>query len=140
MATGEGLPTWDDVQALTKERMLYAGAKIPGGLVYYHATEAGCAAAKLSHEEYIALSMAIRESIGFEYPIKPLPFAGIENQGPSYHGGEPPPAPFAPPNAVQAPNCHVEAEPRDRTVHCPPGRIGYIPPDSAGEGPLGYEE
>ncbi len=55
IATGESEDTYSDIRQLVADGFMKEGAKIPGGLTYYHATDAGVAAARLEYEECAAL-------------------------------------------------------------------------------------
>ncbi len=61
LPSGEGEDTYKDVRSLILAGFMTAGAKIPGGLTYFHATDAGIAAAKLAFEEFRSLFDAVRD-------------------------------------------------------------------------------
>ncbi len=59
LATGPDEDTFGDVQALESAGFMAKGARIPGGLTYYHASDAGIAAAKLDFDDFQHLFTAI---------------------------------------------------------------------------------
>lgn len=73
LATGPGEDTYDPATGLCNGGYMVKGHPIPGGLTYYHVTEAGIAAAKLAYEEFIAIAKALAESWSTVAPTPPPP-------------------------------------------------------------------
>lgn len=83
VVSGDGKTTFADVQDLVKAGYLYAGARVPGGLTYYHATEAGIAVAKLTHADFLAIQAAILSDYtkAAGSPVNPMEFPMPEDDG-----------------------------------------------------------
>ncbi len=76
IASGDGEDNFADIRGLVDAGFMHEGAKIPGprGLAYYHATEAGVAAATLDYDACAALLALFQPVPDLDAAPEPAPW------------------------------------------------------------------